>query len=454
MSQLSIIDLLEPNHIVIVGATEENAGGRFVKALEHGGFEGLISVVHPGAAAVGGHACYPTIDRCPTPVDHVIVAVGGPAAVELAVRAADAGARLVHLYAGGFAEVDDPSGAALQREVERLVERTTTRVIGPNCMGFHRPSVGVTFRDDLPMRRGPLGVVSQSGGVAIAAIRMAEARSLGTSAVISFGNGADFAAEDALRLLGADDETEVIAVYLESAANDSLTDALREISREKSVVVWPCVTSPAALAASRRHTGAPGGMIDVATLPDTCVVVDRLADFIDAAHLLSRSRDWTLQPKPCFVSISGGFAVGFVSAATSVDVRLAELDATTISALRRTYGAGAGNLTNPLDLGEGYLSRGRMAAMFELLAKDPNVDVVVFHVAWDFVAEVATRVAGFENGFLDALTEAPLPVLFYFPQLDGGPGEAAARSRLRATGAPVFDTVESLLRVLQAVRGS
>jgi len=112
-------------------------------------------------------------------------------------------------------------------------------------------------------------------------------------------------------------------------------------------------------------------------------------------------------------------------------------------------------LENPIDLGgPGFLSRGRLRPLCETLAADPDVDTIVFHLAWDYVREVDGRIPGYSNAYLeaviDAATGATAPVLVYFPAVDDDPTDLATRRRLWAAGVPVFEAAEQVARVLRS----
>jgi acetyltransferase len=454
-------DVLAPSHIVIVGASDDpsNVGRRFVRALRIAGYSGAVSVIHPKADSVADYPVYRDFAALPSAPDHVIVAVAGSGVVSITRDAVNAGAKTIHLFAGGFAESADLAGAELQAELVAAIRDSNARLIGPNCMGIHRPSAGITFREDLPLRTGPLGIVSQSGGIAIAAIRLAELRRMGISTAITYGNGADFGAGDGLTLLADDPDTKVIAIYLESANDENMLVALRYAARRKPVVVWSCAAEPAAVGASRFHTGAPGGILNRSDIPGRCIVVDRLSDLVDVPAALLGNGQWPTNPRFAFASISGGFGVAFTELATRLGFMVPQLEPTTSQHLLEIYGTEAANLSNPIDLGgSGFLSRGRLNPLFQTLAADSECNVIVFHLGWDFVAEVNSRVPRYGTEYvrtlIGAINSSKKLVVVYCPALDLSPDEIAAREQLRDAHCLVLEDAESILRVAQAISAS
>src|ERR1700730_14707224 len=67
-----------------------------------------------------------------------------------------------------------------------------------------------------PLVKGPVGVVLQSGALASAVITLAQARHIGLSLLVSMGNETMLSATDVVDYLLEDDETRVIALFLES----------------------------------------------------------------------------------------------------------------------------------------------------------------------------------------------------------------------------------------------
>ena len=446
-------DIVNPEHVVVVGASDDpsNIGQRFVRALDRSAFPGRVSVVHPTSGPVLGYPVHRTLGECPQPIGHVIVAVSGRPVLQVLQDAVAAGARSVHLFAGGFAEASE-EGAAFQAELREVVRGTQTRVIGPNCMGIHRPSRGLTFRDDLPMRSGWLGVIAQSGGVAIATIRRADARQVGISTAISYGNGVDINASDALVLLADDPQTEVISLYLESANDERIGPSLSYASERKPVVVWAVGASQAGLAAGVHHTGAPGGPLDADAVPNRCILVDRMDDLVDVA-LVQRYIGADAVTGVAYASISGGFAVASAVEAEAHQLPMPVLGDKSLVELGDLYGPEAGNLTNPLDLGgAGYLSRGRLGPLMEVLDRDPSIGTAVFHLAWDYVEEAAGRVPGYRHRYLDALRQAieavELPVIVHCPDAGDPLTRVPACDALREHGVLVIEDATTIWRGL------
>ena len=82
------------------------------------------------------------------------------------------------------------------------------RIIGPNCLGVMVPPTGVnaTFASGMA-RSGSVAFLSQSGALCTAVLDYAQAKHIGFSKFVSFGNKADLNEVDFLQALIDDKDT-------------------------------------------------------------------------------------------------------------------------------------------------------------------------------------------------------------------------------------------------------
>src|SRR5437764_5122076 len=139
---------------------------------------------------------------------------------------------------------------------------------------------------------GRIGMATQSGGLALAAIDFTAARELGFSSLVSMGNKADISANDLLQYWHTDPRTDVILLYLESFGNPrKFSRIARRIGRSKPIVAVKSGRSRAGSRAAGSHTGALVASSDVSVdaLFRQCGVIrtDTLAELFDVASLLA-----------------------------------------------------------------------------------------------------------------------------------------------------------------------
>jgi len=96
------------------------------------------------------------------------------------------------------------------------------RVVGPNCLGVINTDPAVRLNASLavlPPLAGRAGFFCQSGALGVAVLGEAARRGLGVSTFVSAGNRADVSGNDLAAVLGDDEATEVVLLYLESFGN-------------------------------------------------------------------------------------------------------------------------------------------------------------------------------------------------------------------------------------------
>ena len=107
---------------------------------------------------------------------------------------------------------------------------------------------------------GDVALVSQSGALGGAVLSWAEEQGVGFSKFVSYGNGADLTDVDFLDYLREDDETKVVALYLETVSNGrAFLEAARRLTAVKPLVVIKSGRSAAGGRATLSHTGSLAG---------------------------------------------------------------------------------------------------------------------------------------------------------------------------------------------------
>lgn len=445
--------LLNPRHVAVVGASNRpsNAGLSFVRALRAARFDGRISAVNRDGADVEGACGATSLGDLPDPPDLAILALPAPLVTRAAKEAAAAGVRALHVFTGGFTELSDAEGTAEQNRLVRTCDEAGIALIGPNCMGLYRPRAGLAFREDQPMLDGPVGIVSQSGGVVIAATHQLAARGLGVSTAVSFGNGAQLGAGAWSDFLAETGEHSVLAVYVESANEPDLAERLERAARHRPVVVCVGPHGHAATAAARRHTGAPGGPVLPQEWPDGVVAVSSIEQLVAATEWHARRPLPARPPRVAVVTISGGVGVLAASALEAAGVGLSRFADATRQTLLGHAGQALVSIENPVDLGARYLSRKLAAGVLTALRADPGVDLTLFHLTWDHLVDVDRRSPGYAAGYLDLLlghAKDRDDFAVYFPPMVDDAQERGVRDRLRRAGIPVFETWDAAVRIL------
>ncbi|HLI23851.1 MAG TPA: acetate--CoA ligase family protein, partial [Acidimicrobiales bacterium] len=245
-----------------------------------------------------------------------------------------------------------PEGASRQAELLRIVRDAGMRLVGPNCLGVVNTAPDVRLPAlfaDIQPSPGPIGVMSQSGGVGLALLEELAAKGLGVSTFVSAGNKADVSGNDLLQYWDSDPATEVIGMYIEAFGNPRVFSRVaRRVSRRKPIVAVKSGRSVAGLRAAGRHGAEQADAAVDALFRQTGVIrTDTLDELFDVVSVLAS------QPLPAgnrvgIVANAGGPSVLAADSCAAAGLELADLSPATVEQL-----AGLpveGSLPNPVEL--------------------------------------------------------------------------------------------------------
>lgn len=292
--------------------------------------------VNRHATEVQGIRAYPSLKALPEPIDFVVIVIPTDGVLETVREAVEIGAKAALIITAGLAETGT-QGATLQAEIVKTARDGGLRLVGPNCMGNFNTGVDFSIlRQNLPISRGHVGVISQSGGFASHILHCGTDQGVGFSKFISIGNEADLHFEDFLEYLGQDDETKVITGYIEGLRDGKRFFKLaREITKRKPVVVVKVGRTAAGSRAARSHTSAIAGSdvtYETAFRQAGVIRVNDVEELFDVASALLRL------PLPSgnrvgILTAGGGFACVSSDACESQGLKIATISPQTVERL-------------------------------------------------------------------------------------------------------------------------
>jgi acyl-CoA synthetase (NDP forming) len=445
--------LLRPRSIAIVGVSPEpgHPGSTVLANLERCRFDGAIHLVSRSRSEFNGRPCVPTIDELPHGVDVAVLVVPQAVVIDAIAALGRRGVGAAIVFAAGYAEVGD-AGRVEQEKLTAAAKAANVAVLGPNCIGMCSFDVGAALTFEFNVERPAIsarpkiGMAAQSGAMA-AIMRMAFlSKGLGITFYISSGNEADLGVEDFLSALVDDDETKVIALFVEQVRKPQLflEAARRARAAEKPVVLLLAGRSQRAQDSARSHTGALAGdyATTTALLRHAAVnVVETMEELVDVTELLARVKPPVKGPG--IITNSGavkGFALDF---SDSIGFDVPRLAPATVDALKSIL-PGYASFENPVDITAHVL---RDVSLWnktaEALLNDPDVGSLCLPMvagtlkyAIDKFNALAPTLAQHDKPAVIALLGDDFPV----------PPEFLAA--FREAGVPVLRSTERALRAL------
>ncbi len=247
--------------VAVAGASPEyNIGHAFVQCMLDSGFKGKVYPLNPAGGEVRGLKGYRSIADVPGKVDYVISCIPARFTPQLVTDSAAKGARVVSFFTAGYSETGREEGRILEDELLRVARDRGVRLLGPNCLGVYCPRIGLSFASDFPKEPGHVGFISQSRGNAIYLIRSAGQKGVRFSKAVSYGNACDVDECDFLEYFITDDETKIVAAYIEGVEDSRrFHHVLKRLSAVKPVIILKGGYTKAGAIACSSHTGSLAG---------------------------------------------------------------------------------------------------------------------------------------------------------------------------------------------------
>lgn len=252
--------IFTPASVAIAGVGDTNSGRQYLDSLLSAGFQGRIYPLNPKGAEIAGFKVYRNMKDIPEAVDYVISCLPAPMVPQFIQDCSQNEAKVVALFTAGFSELGSEEGRQLEWRISALARANGIRIIGPNCMGVYCPKVGLSFVHDFPKESGSVALVCQSGGNAIYFVRVAAERGVRFSKVVSYGNGCDIDESDLFDYLAQDDETKMVAAYIEGVKDgERFRQALSHLTARKPVIALKAGCTQAGARTATCHTGSLSG---------------------------------------------------------------------------------------------------------------------------------------------------------------------------------------------------
>ena len=347
----------------------------------------------------------------PEPVDLVIVAVPRPVAPLILEDCIKKDAAAAHFFTSGFGETDTEEGIKLQKAMTERAEETGFHIIGPNCMGIYRPSVGVRqiFRQPTDFD-GSIGFIAQSGTHAITFSDTAYQQGLRINKSVSFGNGIVIESTDYLEYFGNDEGIKAIGMYIEGVKDrNRFLRVLREVASKKPVVIWKGGRTEEGGRAIASHTGSlavPMAIWDGAMRQCGAVKVASMEELVDTLNAIMTFPE-VYGDRVGITGGSGGQSVAIADIFSEVGLKVPRLTEASYEELGSFFLMIGGSFGNPVDAG---VNRMQMQRIIDILEGDTNVDNLVFLATVSNMFRAAEQQEKDANMLIDIRNRSKKPV--------------------------------------------
>ncbi len=342
-------------------------------------FQGIVYPVSPKERSIGGVKAYKYVVDIEDTVDMAVLVFPSSVSRLAMEQCGQKGIKSMIIISAGFKEV---GGTGVEREllVKEIADRYGISFIGPNCLGVINTdpccNFNASFARQMP-EPGSIAFLSQSGALCTAVLDYAQARHIGFSKFVSFGNKADISEIDLLYYLKDDPRTKIILLYLEEVSNGrGLMEAAREVIREtgKPILAIKSGRTAEGATAAASHTGSLAGSDEV------CEAAFRQAGIIRCGNIeemFNYAIALAYQPLPesnrvAIITNAGGPGVLATDEAVKQKLVLAKFTEGTTTLFKKSL-PGTANIKNPVDvIGDARADRYSVALSGAL--KDPGVD--------------------------------------------------------------------------------
>lgn len=446
---MSLEHFFNPQSVAIVGASRRSGkvGYEILAAMIKAHYPGKLFPVNSTSDEVQGLKAWPdlkSIGECP---DLVVIVTAAKHVLGVIKDCAQLGVKAVVIVSSGFKE-SGPEGAEMEKAVLRAAKAAGIGIIGPNCIGLMVPAkrLNASFGGELP-DAGAIGYFSQSGSLLAAIVDMARETSLGFSKLISIGNKADINELSLIRALGEDDDTKVIAGYLETIADgDAFIRQAERVSREKPILLLKAGFTEAGARAASSHTGR------LAEVESAYECVFERAGVVRCESIKDQfdfARAFAYQPLPkgprvAVIANAGGAGIMATDAIEREELQLAQFTEETRLKLKQSEELSrAASISNPIDLlGDALSDRYEFA--IRTVLQDPNVDVVLVLLSPHAMTECVGTAEAIVRVINESDREKPILACFL------GAGRVAdAVKVLRQGRIPPYDCPEIAVKTIK-----
>jgi len=437
--------LVNARSVAVIGASQKPGIGRaVVENIVSYGYEGALYAVNRRSEDVLSAKGYENITDIEGDVDLAIMTIPSAGVLEVAEQCGRKGVKAIICITAGFKEVGG-EGIEAEERLMQIVHKYNMRMTGPNCMGlmFEKSKLNATILGG-EIKPGNVALISQSGAVGATLLDNLGELGIGLSANISLGNQSDVNVCDLLQILDKDENTEIIAMYLEAIPNPHNFYKITSRMNKPILLIKSGATEEGATAASS-HTGSLAGNDKICdALIEKCGVkrMETLEEMFLSLPGLS------LMPavrgnRVCVVTNAGGPGILICDALSKKGFNVPQLSEARRSALAPLLMAEA-SVHNPIDV-VAPAPPEHFAHAINAASESGEYDAIVLCC----VSPATSNTTATAQGCIDAVKKAKIPVVSCFTGRNMGHD---ARKLMIENGIPAYQYPEQVAFVLDNMR--
>ncbi len=463
--KVSLDEVFAPRGVAVVGVSNNRMAfaEMVVHALQQAEFPAIYPV-NPKYDEILGLKCFPGIRDIPGPVDHVVVNIRAELALQLLDECAEKGVRSVHFFTAGFGESGVKENADLEQEMLKKARAAGFRIIGPNCIGLFVPKTKLVNDFSIPLDPGPISFLSQSGGHAQNLPVFSTNRGLRYSKIVSYGNALDVNEIELLNYLADDDETEIIAAYIEGVRDGiQFKAALDKAATKKPVIIYKGGRTEAGMRAAHGHTASMTSSIDVfdaVCRQNNVILVNGIEEMIDVLVALKFCKSIPQGYRVALVGAGGGPSVLAGDEMEQEGLKMPPFSEALQDQLKQVLPVAGSILSNPLDT-PNMATPEAIAAGIGVLSGASDIDMIVYHMGFHPISRWGVglfsdkgRIRQMAEAIKDGLGSSGMPLMLTIrvPQsLEGMKEFLTVQEVFVELGFPVFNAMGEMARAMRRV---
>jgi len=344
--------LFNPKTVALVGASnkEGKIGNTIMMNLLHYHADRTIYPININEQEVLGKKAYSKIYDIPEKeLDLAIISVPKDFVIDVIKDAGKKKTKFAIIISSGFKEAGDLKA---EEELIKIAKKNKVRIVGPNVLGmFDNYSKLDCIFLPLAMQKRPkpgnISLVSQSGTVGAILVNEYYKAHIGLDKFVSYGNSSDLNECDFLEYLAKDDNTKIIASYVEE-----IIDGKRFINivkkYKKPLIILKAGKGKKGSQSIQSHTGNLAGDYSVykGLFKQFGIInadnIDELVNF-SKAMLLRKIKNVTI------ITNGGGYGILLSDALEQNKIPILDFSDSMLAKLKKELVFGAG-VKNPIDL--------------------------------------------------------------------------------------------------------